>query len=518
MKKIQIILLALFILTVSNSNANVKPNSLFTDFCVLQQGMDVPVWGTAEDEENVTVEFNGQKVSTIAKNGKWMVKLKPMVAAFIGQQMVITGKNTVTIKNILIGEVWLCSGQSNMGFPLKAVKGLGKYPQANEVLADAQNYPLIRQFTIPLIKSTNIPEKITDVKGKWLVSDSTKAKNFSAVAYFFAKELYNKLKVPIGIINSSYGGTAIENWMSKETLDTIDVSKSIYDNFYKQLNEFPGKYEAYINSEKALLEKYSIDSAEAIKLKIEMPRKPSAPMSPAERGGPTGLYNTMIYPLVPYAIKGITWYQGEANASRGLQYRKLFPVLINEWRNEWNNQKLPFFFIQIPGWKNHFPELKEAQMLAYKNVPNTSMTVIYDCDDTLDVHPGNKQPVGERLSLPARALVYGEKNLEFMGPIYESMEIVGDKMILTFSHAKNLHASNGALKDFTIAGANNIFVPAQAEIVKNKIVVSSKEVPNPVAVRAGWRFCPQLNVYNEAGLPLAPFRTDIDKSFGASKK
>ena len=498
----------LLLLIFGTSFAKVKPNSLFSDNVVLQRGVIVSVWGIADEGENVSVVFNGQQVSTVTKNGKWLVQLAPMQANTNGQTMVIKGTNTVIVKNVLIGEVWFCSGQSNMAFTLGSIKPLGSSLNFKQVLEEAARYPLIRQFTMPLIKSSNIPDKIFDVNGKWFLSDSTRLKNFSAVAYFFAKALYNKLKVPIGIINSSYGGTAIENWMSKETLDTIPASKSIFASFEKSLNEFPSKLAQYQSDEKQLLDKYALDSAESIRAQSALPRKPSVPMSPAERGGPTGLYNTMIYPLVPFAIRGVAWYQGEANASRGIQYRSLFPVLIQQFRKEWDNENLPFFFIQLPGWKNHFPEIKEAQLMTYQKVPFTAMTVIYDCDDTLDVHPANKQPVGERLSLPARALVYGEDKIEYMGPIYDGMKIEGNKIILSFSHAKKLVAKDGPLRDFLIAGADKKFIPAQAEIKNGKVVVFCESITNPVAVRAGWRFCPQMNLYNEAGLPASPFRTD----------
>ncbi len=507
MKKITMVFLWMLIAGITYGT--VKPNTLFSSNCVLQQGVVVPVWGTASEGEKVTVEFNGQTVSAVTNKGKWMVQLKPMRASSIALPMIIRGDNVVTISNILIGEVWLCSGQSNMGFPLRAVRALGNYPKVEEVLKNAQNYPLIRQFTIPLKKSISTPEKIADVKGKWNLCDSINAKNFSAVAYFFGRELYAKLKVPIGLINSSYGGTAIENWISKETLESFPELQSIFTNYEKALNEFPKKMEDYKRDETTLLKKYSADSAIAAQSKNELPRKPAPPMSPAERGGPTGLYNTMIYPLLPFAIKGVVWYQGEANASRGLQYRALLPALIKEWRADWGNEQLPFFFIQIPGWKNHSPELKEAQLLTYQNIPNTAMTVIYDVDDTLDVHPGNKQPVGERLSLPARALVYGEKKLEYMGPIYESMKVDGDKIIISFTHTEKLMAKDGELKDFVIAGADKKFVAAKAYVKNNKVVVYSEEVKKPVVVRAGWRLCPEMNLYNNAGLPASPFRTDV---------
>ena len=508
-KNVLTILFLAFVLLGKLSAAGVKPNSLFSDNAVFQRGLEVPLCGTAENGEKIAVEFNGQKVETVAENGKWMVKLKPMKENNSPQNLVITGKNVITLKNVLVGEVWLCSGQSNMGFPLRSVRALGDYPKVADVLKDAQNYPLLRQFSVPLKKSTDIPVLVDDVNGKWNVCDSKNAENFSAVAFFFGRDLFKKLNVPIGLINSSYGGTACENWMSKETLESFPELKSIMENYSKNLKEFGPKLQGYELNKTSLAQQYSKDSTVAVLQGKALPRKPTAPMSPAERGGPTGLWNTMISPLIPYAIKGAVWYQGEANASRGLQYRTLLPAMIKNWRTEWKQGDFPFLIVQIPGWKNHYPELKEAQLFTWQKVPKTTMTVTYDLDDTLDVHPGNKQPVGERLTLAARAVAYGEK-IEYSGPIYQSMKVDGNKIILTFTHVgTGLVAKDAELKDFTIAGDDKVFVPAKAEIVKDKVIVSAEGVDNPVAVRAGWRFCPQMNLYNKENLPATPFRTDV---------
>lgn len=491
------------------AQATVKPNSLFSNNMVLQRGVIVPVWGTANDGETVTVEFAGQKQTVVAASGKWIVQLKALKEG--GPfEMTIKGENTVVIKNILVGEVWLCSGQSNMGFPLRSVRAIGNFPKVAAVLRDAQNYPLIRQFSIPLTKNTTVPELVDDVNGKWKLCDSTSARDFTAVGYFFARELYKKLKMPIGIINSSYGGTACENWMSKETLESFPELKSIFTNYDKAMAEYPKKVEDFKKNEKYLMEGFKRDSADAKNYNRELPRKPALPMSPAERGGPTGLYNTMIAPLIPYAIKGAVWYQGEANGSRGLQYRTLLPALINNWRTKWGIGNFPFLIVQIPGWKNHFPELREAQLMTWQKVPNTAMTVINDCDDSVDVHPGNKQPVGERLSLAARAIAYNEK-IEFSGPVYQSMKIEGNNIVLTFSHSgSGLVAKDGELKDFSIAGSDKKFVPAIAVIKGKTVVVSSETISNPVAVRLGWGLTPQINLYNQEGLPATPFRTDLE--------
>ena len=500
------LLLALIGLSVQ-TQANVKPNSLFSDNFVLQRNVEVPVWGTADTGEKVSVEFNGQKVETVAANGKWMVKLKAMKENAIAQEMIIKGNNTVTVKNILIGEVWLCSGQSNMAFPLRAIRPIGNNPSKLEVLQDAQKYPNIRQFTVSTKKTTVTPPLSDDTNGKWYVCDSVNAKNFTAVGYLFARELYKNINLPIGIIQSAYGGTKIENWISMEVLESDPVSREAIASYKKSLDNYPAVLEKFKADEPKLWDKFRADSAIAVNLKKELPRKPAVPQHPAERGGVSGLYNSMINPLIPYAMKGVVWYQGEANAALGIQYRTLLPQLIKDWRTKWGIE-LPVLIVQIPGWKAHKPELKEAQLLTWQKTPKTAMVVTYDVDDTLDVHPGNKQPVGERLALAARAVAYGDK-VEYSGPIYESMKVDGNKIVLTFTHgAKSLVAKNGDLKDFTIAGDDKNFVPAKAEIKKNTVIVTAVGVDKPVAVRAGWRLCPQMNLYNNENLPASPFRTD----------
>jgi len=501
----------LVLFSFHNANAEVKPNSLFTENCVLQQGVKVPIWGTASVNEKVTVYFEDQAITTIANNqGKWLVKLKPLKATSVPQQLIIQGQNRITITGILVGEVWLCSGQSNMGFPLRAIKPVGTYSKAAAVIKEAQQYPLIRQFSIPLKKNADIPIIKEDVNGKWQVCDSNTAPNFSAVAYFFGRELFKKLKVPIGLINSSYGGTAIENWINRETLESYPELKSIFSDYEKALHDFPEKLNEYTIHQNELMEKYSGDSAEASLLHKETPRKPSPPMSPAERGGPTGLWNTMISPLIPFAIKGCVWYQGEANGSRGTQYRVLLPALINSWRSNWNLGNFPFIIIQIPGWKGHQPELREAQLITTEHVSNTAMTVITDCDDTLNVHPGNKEPVGWRAAMQALGLAYRDRS-ENWGPVYQSMTTLNNQVILNFKHiGSGLIAKNGTLKDFEIAGPDKQFVPAIATIVNNTIIVSAPGINKPVAVRMGWSRCPQVNLFNKEGFCATAFRTDFE--------
>jgi sialate O-acetylesterase len=511
MKKIilkQVFLLTLTLIS-SAAIANVKPNSLFSNNAVLQQGVAVPVWGTATEGEKITVDFDGQHLNTIAKDGKWMVKLHPLKAGG-PYNMTIKGENIITVTNILVGEVWLCSGQSNIEWLLYKVIPQNGYPTVGEVLKDAQNYPAIRQFFVPLHTYTDIPGPVSDVNGQWAVCDSVSAKKFSAVSYFFAKDLYNRLKVPIGFINSTYGGTPAENWTSEKVLDSVPGLKKLLTSYKAALNTLPERQKNYDANKSDINAKFSTDSAAAIAQHKDVPNKPLRPVNPADRGGPSGLYNTMLAPLIPYAIKGVVWYQGEANAERGMQYRTLFPAMINNWRTAWNMPDMPFFFVQIPGWKGISPELREAQLLTWKTVKNTSMAVITDCDDTISVHPPNKQPVGERLALAAKAMVYHDK-IEYAGPEYESMKVVGDKIEVAFAHfGGGLMAKNGALRDFTIAGSDKKFVAATAVIKGDKVIVSSPSVHHPVAVRLGWRVCPQVNLYNKEGLVATSFRTDVN--------
>jgi sialate O-acetylesterase len=502
------LILLYLVIICATAKADVTPNSLFSNNAVLQRGVAVPVWGKAAEEENISVDFAGQHLNTVAKDGKWMVKLKPLKAGG-PYTMTIRGNNTVTLTNILVGEVWLCSGQSNMEWLLYKIIPQNGYPTVKEVLKDAENYPEIRQYFVPLHTYTAISPPVDDAHGQWSVCDSVSAKKFSAVAYFFGKELYQHLKVPIGLINSSYGGTPAENWTSEKVLDSVPGLKSLLTEYTTALNTFPERLKRYDEHKKEINEKYKIDSLASVQAGKGIPNRPLRPVHPADRGGPGGLYNTMVVPLIPYAIKGVIWYQGEANAGRGIQYRTLFPAMINNWRSAWSRNDLPFFFVQLPGWKELAPELREAQLMTWQKLPNTAMAVITDCDDTISVHPPDKQPVGERLSLPARALVYHEK-IEYAGPVYQSMEIAGNTIVLSFTHTgSGLIAKGGELKDFTIAGDDKKFVAAKATIKGDKVIVYSPSISHPMAVRLGWRFCPQVNLYNKEGLVATAFRTDV---------
>lgn len=498
----------LFCLCFALTKADVIPNNLFSDGAVLQQGVNVPVWGTADENETVTVQFGSQILSTIAKNGNWMVKLNKLKAGgpFI---MIIKGKNTIQIKNILVGEVWLASGQSNME------KTLGPRPPQPDVEnwrqeAASANYPQIREYSFKHTGGSYQP--VNTLNGKWVACDTASVKKFSAVGYFFARDLYQKLKVPIGIIHSSVGGTPAEKWLSREALEANPELKTFVNDYEKAIKDFPIQLQDYKKNENQLLIQWSIDTAKARIDKKPAPAKPRIPKDPINEGNAGGLYNAMIAPLIPYAIKGVIWYQGESNSGKAKQYQTLFPALINDWRSKWQEGNFPFLFVQIAPYAHHPPEIREAQLLTMQKTTNTAMVVITDCvDSTYNLHPAQKQPVGFRLSLAARTLAYHE-NIEYMGPIYQSFKIEGNKVIISFTHTGDglISNNNSDLTGFIIAGSNKKFVPAKAKIIGNTVIVYADGIDEPVAVRFGWSNKPVNNFYNRKNLPASPFRTDIE--------
>ena len=430
--------------------AEVKPHALFSDGAVLQRGMPVPVWGTAADGEKVTVKFAGQTVTTTAQKGEWRVRLQKMSANATAQTMTLTGSNTVEIKNLRVGDVWVCGGQSNMQFPMAKFTGWQTgVENAQEVIAKA-NDPLIRLFTVP--RQGN-PQPQRNVGGTWSECSSQSVAGFSAVAYFFGRDLRLTKKVPVGLISANVGATAAAPWTSRRAVEAYPEFQSIV-------------------------------------------------------GASSSLYNAMIAPLQPFAIAGVIWYQGESDTNAAQIYQTLFPALIKGWRDEWGQGEFPFLFVQITPHNEMKPEIREAQLLTWQKTPKTAMVVSTDVGSATDIHPRNKEPVGARLALAARAVAYGEK-IEYSGPVYQSMKVAGQRAILNFTHlGGGLVAQTGELKGFTIAGDDKKFVPAQAKIEGGTVVVAAKEVAKPVAVRYGWSNVPDVNLFNKAGLPASPFRTD----------
>ena len=444
-------------LTSAELHAEVKPNVLFTDGAVLQRGQNVPVWGTANDGEKVTVEFAGQTATSTAQGGKWKVELKPLKAG--GPfSMKISGDNEVTVNNLLVGEVWVASGQSNMEWTINQFFQLeAEKPKAN--------FPQIRMFTVNQVTSL---KPLDEVQGKWQESSLETVGDFSAVAFFFARDLQAKLGVPVGIISSSWGGTPAQAWTSAEGLEGQPKLKDYTDQLKAAVIPENGPHHL-----------------------------------------PAALYNAMIAPVVPYGMKGVIWYQGESNAGQSKQYQTLFPAMIADWRAKWKLGDFPFLYVQIAPFEGQPPEIREAQFLTLAKSKNTAMAVTTDCGDANDIHPKQKEPVGHRLSLAARALAYGEK-IEYSGPLYQEMKAAGGKAWISFSHVGGgLVAKDGGLKGFTLAGADGKFVPAKAVIEGYKVVVSAEGVADPKAVRYGWENVPDVNLFNKEGLPASPFRTDV---------
>jgi len=371
------------------------------------------------------------------------------------------------------------------------------------------DYPLLRLFTV---QKAVAGKPQGEVKGYWVAARPQTVGEFSAVGYFFGRELLKVLNVPIGMIHSSWGGTPAESWTSRGTLESDPEFNSILDSGTKLLSPYPKVFEDFEQQ----LGQWRQDSDKAESDGAPVPNAPTAPDDPRRNPWrPAGLFNAMIMPLTPYAIRGAIWYQGESNADRPAQYRKLFPAMIRDWRRAWEEGDFPFLFVQLANWsipqpRSNWSELREAQLTTL-SLPKTGMAVTIDIGDASDIHPKNKQDVGYRLALAAQAIAYG-RDVIYSGPIYESMAVEGEKIRLRFKYvygglvAKNSHAS--ALSGFEIAGDDHKFVAAEAKIDGDTVVVRSEKAPHPVAVRYAWAMNPSCNLYNRAGLPASPFRTD----------
>jgi sialate O-acetylesterase len=473
MKKLLLCFLVVFAALLAH--ADVRLPQIFGNNMVLQRNQPIPVWGWAAPGEKVTVQFNKQTKSAKAgKDGKWMVKLN-QEAAGGPFQLIVKGKNAITIDSVLVGEVWICSGQSNMEMQVKRSGDL--------YLKDIHeaNYPQIRHFKVEHIISDTLAADIT--KADWKpANDSNNVADFTSVGYFFAKKLYDELHVPIGLINTSWGGTMVEAWTSREALDKSP--------------DFNGTIKKTFSEAKAAAKEGEFGPNDY----------------------PSLLYNGMINPLIPYGIKGAIWYQGETNAPRANQYKKAFPLMITDWRSRWNEGDFPFYFVQLASWKANngnsekgstWAELREAQTSTL-SLPNTGMAVTIDIGNTEDIHPVNKKDVGERLAAVALNKLY-DKKAEFSGPVFSSINTDGNKVVVSFTHADGLWTKNkyGYLEGFEVAGEDHKFHYAKADIKDGKVVVYSDSVSAPVAVRYAWADdVPEANLFNKDGFPAVPFRSD----------
>ncbi|WP_316828787.1 sialate O-acetylesterase [Pedobacter miscanthi] len=514
-----------FILFFESVSAKVSLPAIIGENMVLQRGMKVPMWGWADPGEKINVIFNGKKfATTTAQNGKWFLKLESYGKGGPYEMQISSVQNSIILKNILIGDVWLASGQSNMEF------GIQKEKSGAAEIANAQD-TMIRLFYVPMAFSINPRENIdasaASRNGKWIVCSPEAMADpkfawhgFSATGYYFSKEIRKHQNTPVGMIASYKGGTPAQAWMSEQALAMAPAFETYVSDHQKLLTnleqarqEYPKKLAEYREKIKNL---NPLSSAAT----------PPAPQAP--EGGfsaPSSLFNAMINPIISYGIKGVIWYQGESNGDKlpqAVEYRQLFPRLIADWRKHWFQGNFPFLFVQLANYKKApgkpaegiWAWVREAQLKTLA-VPATGMAVITDIGDSADIHPTNKKDVGIRLSLAARKIAYGEQ-LVYSGPIFKQMKIKGNIIELSFDHTgtgligyrPGTTQTANELRGFALATADGKFVWAEAKIERNKVLVTAKGIEKPVAVRYNWADNPQGTLYNMEGLPASPFRTD----------
>jgi sialate O-acetylesterase len=552
---------------VSHLQAEVRLPAIFGDHMVLQREMNTPVWGWAAPGETVTVTAGHEhKTATAGADGKWSVKLASLTASEKPIEIVIAGKNTITLHDVLVGDVWVCSGQSNMELGSGAIV-------PREEIAKAEN-PQIRFFNVPKWVA---PQPESDIApapdaapmlGKWEVcTPETVAKNgewfgFSAVAYLFGRDLHDFTHQPVGLIETCWGGTRIHSWISLETLSTMKEKVSASRGaatFRDHYDEIKHTYETvtlpqyqatlaqWKQDNKAALDAFAEEQKkwgqlahEAAAQKQPAPPKPRPPKPPREPVDPIhnnqtscALYNGMIAPLIPFGIKGAIWYQGEANSLEPIPYRAEVPALINDWRKHWGQGDFAFLLVQLPNFQARKPDPSESSWAMTREaqgralaLPNTGLAITIDVGEAGNIHPPDKFDVSQRLALAARHVAYGQQADTGMSPIYKSCKIEGNKVRITFDHAAGGLTIGAApehywigekhvpvpaaseLQGFAIAGADHKFVWATASIEGDTVVVKSDAVPNPVAVRYAWADNPACNLYSKEGLPVSPFRTD----------
>lgn len=485
--------------------AEVKLVSPFTDNMVLQRGMPIPVWGQASPGEKVVVRLGwDQRSGTAGMDGRWMVQL-PLYHA--GGPYTLTARgdaNTVVCRNVLVGDVWLCGGQSNMEM---AVAGADN----GESEAAAARYPAIRLMTVG--KATSL-EPLAAMAGQWQECSPQTARGFSAVGFFFGRELHRTLKVPIGLISDNWSGTPVESWISSPALQAEPSAQALLAGWGAKAQKYAGELRAYQDTVTEMNWQNKVAAIYQDSL-LTMPKAPQNPM--LGTWAPAALYNGMIAPLAPYGLRGAIWYQGESNAGRAYQYRELFPALIRDWRRAWGQGDFPFLWVQLANFtarldhpaESDWAELREAQQMTLR-LPATGTALAIDIGSATDIHPRNKQEVGRRLALSALAVSY-HRHLQYRGPGFTDMRRSNHQITLWFNEtAKRLKTSDGGpVKGFAVAGQDHKFAWAKAVIVgKNQVVVTSDQVPQPVAVRYGWANNPDVNLVNSAGLPASPFRTD----------
>ena len=495
-----------FVALAPHAWANVKLPALFSDHMVLERDVQAPIWGWAEPGEKITVTLPGEKLTAVAdEQGRWRVVAGPLSAGG-PMKILVDGKNHLELNDVQVGDVWLCSGQSNMEMSV-----------ANSANADlelpAANFPNLRIITVAK-EGSQQPED--DVDGHWELCTPKTISQFSAVGYFFGRELLQTVKVPIGLIDNSWGGSACEAWVRRDLLEGDPGYEKTLANYDRQVAEFNSPANLTYRQRLAAWRK----RAEAA-MRAHQPDPPGSPWWANPITGqyrPANLYNARVKPIMPFAIRGVIWYQGETNAGRAYQYRKMFPLMIKSWRDDWGQGDFPFYWVQLADFKpetdlpgdSDWAELREAQTMTLDALPNTGQAVIIDLGEANDIHPKNKQDVARRLARWALSQSYGMA-IAHQSPRYQSMDKQGDTIRV------RLQDVNGRLRTiddqsatgFAIAGSDRKWHRAQATIVgKNEIDVQCNQVPDPMAVRYAWADNPVCNLYDSAGLPVTPFRSD----------
>lgn len=507
----RLIVIFWFSIVPLSARADVRLPAVISDHMVLQQDIAAPIWGWADNGEEITVSIAGQtKSSKAGADGKWTVKFDKLTTGG-PHELVVKGKNTLKIADVLIGEVWLGSGQSNMAMTVSRSKDF----EAEQVAANLPNIRMFRESSGPAT------EPQAGGNGKWEVCSPETVGGFSATAYFFGRELHKTLKVPVGLINSSVGGTPIEAWTSMDAQKELAELKPLFTRWDNDAETYdPDKAKAAYDKQFAAWREVAKKAREAGK---QPPRPPFAPVNPRKNSHhPAVLFNGKIAPLIPYAIRGAIWYQGESNANSARQgagaenYGLQLRTMIADWRGRWGQGDFPFAWVQLPLFHKEQSEPVEEtgwtivreQMLKTLKVPNTGMAITLDLGEANDIHPKDKQGVGKRLAMWALAKVYHQKGVVASGPLPDGYEIVGEEVVLSFRYASGLKADGEELKGFAIAGADQKWLSAKARIDGDQVIVWHPEIKQPKAVRYAWADNPDANLVNGAGLAASPFRTD----------
>jgi sialate O-acetylesterase len=487
------------------STGLLRVNPIFMDHMVLQREVEVPIWGTGHDGERVTVRCQGKQVEATVQGGGWNVQLPPMEVGGPEEIIIEMNNEMIVLKDILIGDVWLAGGQSNMEFVLKDSTG------AEQEIATA-DLPSVRFYNVPKVAHDDGVKHVSS----WKICSPKTAGQLSAVAYYYAKQVNASQHIPIGIISCNWGGTSASCWMSEQVLLDDPELKIYIDEYREQIKDFD--WEAFEVADRAYNQQsieYHRRLAKGLQGEELGVHAWPPPFSPRSFLRPSGLYETMLRKVAPYALKGALFYQGETDANRPVLYERLLSKMIGNWRDDWNNPGLPFLFVQLPGYSNDgrpdgedWPLLRESQVIVSEQMPHTGIAVIIDCGEYDDIHPKDKKPVGERLALVGLDRVYGV-DIESSGPIFEELSIEQGRAIISFSHVgEGLAARDIELIGFEIGDEQGHYVTASAVIRGNRVEVRSDRIAQPTAVRYGWANYTDANLINSYGLPASPFRSD----------